>query len=355
MCSLFTCIDNTEASPTQWWARVFSPFAKNAKWWGSRAVPEDKAVPTLVVVRYSGRILRTLFYTDQYVITLPEGHKFPMGKYRMTREMLEREGVFRFEAARLAEIAGVERIHDPEYVRRFINGELPAAAMRKIGFPWSEALVKRTLASVGGTLAATEEALLHGWGGTLAGGTHHAFRAEGSGFCVFNDIAIAIAKLRAEGRVRRAAVIDLDVHQGDGTAAIFQNEPEVMTLSVHCKNNFPLRKQKSTIDVELEAGVGDDEYLETLAKVLPRVWEFEPEIVFYQSGVDGLKSDRLGHLKLTHEGLNERDRMVMSACREQGVPVVVTLGGGYSDPVELSAEAHANTFRMAQEVWEARE
>lgn len=318
-------------------------------------MPTGEVVPTLGVVRYSERILRTLFYTDQYVIALPEGHKFPMGKYRMAREMLERDGVFRFEAARLAEISDIEMVHEAAYVGQFISGELPAAAIRKIGFPWSEALVKRTLASVGGTLAATNEALLHGWGGTLAGGTHHAFTAEGSGFCVFNDIAIAIAKLRSERRIRRAVVIDLDVHQGDGTAAIFQNEPEVMTLSVHCKSNFPLRKQKSTIDVELEAGVGDDEYLETLGDVLPQVWAFEPEIVFYQAGVDGLKSDRLGHLKLTHEGLKERDRMVMSAGRERGLPVVITMGGGYSDPVELAAEAHANTFRMAHEVWEARE
>lgn len=318
-------------------------------------MPTGEVVPTLGVVRYSERILRTLFYTDQYVIALPEGHKFPMGKYRMAREMLEREGIFRFEAAALTEIEDIELVHDPEYVRQFVGGELPAAAIRKIGFPWSEALVKRTLASVGGTLAATNEALLHGWGGTLAGGTHHAFTAEGSGFCVFNDIAIAIAKLRSERRIRRAAVIDLDVHQGDGTAAIFQDEPAVMTLSVHCKSNFPLRKQKSTIDVELEAGVGDDEYLETLGDVLPQVWAFEPEIVFYQAGVDGLKSDRLGHLKLTHEGLKERDRMVMSAGRERGLPVVITMGGGYSDPVGLAAEAHANTFRMAHEVWEAGE
>lgn len=295
--------------------------------------------------------MHTLFYTDQHVIALPEGHKFPMGKYRMVREMLKREGIFRFEAARLAETETIERVHDPEYVGQFMRGELPAAAMRKIGFPWSEALVKRTLASVGGTLAAAEEALLHGWGGTLAGGTHHAFVAEGSGFCVFNDIAIAIAKLRAEGRVRRAAVIDLDVHQGDGTAAIFQSEPDVMTLSVHCKNNFPLRKQTSTIDVELESGVSDDEYLKTLVEILPRVWEFEPDIVFYQSGVDGLKSDRLGHLELSHEGLKERDRMVMAAARARGVPLVVTMGGGYSDPVALAAEAHANTFRVAAEVW----
>src|SRR5579872_2937328 len=155
-----------------------------------------------------------------------------MGKYRMAREMLERDGLFRFEAARLADIETIELVHEREYVRQFVHGELPASAMRKIGFPWSEALVKRTLASVGGTLAATEEALKHGWGGTLAGGTHHAYRAEGSGFCVFNDIAVAIRKLFAQGKIKRAAVIDLDVHQGDGTAQIFEGDNDVFTFSL---------------------------------------------------------------------------------------------------------------------------
>ena len=206
--------------------------------------------------------------------------------------------------------------------------------------------MKRTLASVGGTLSAASEALETGWGGTLAGGTHHAFRGEGSGFCVSNDIAVAIAWLRATGKIKQAAVVDLDVHQGDGTAHIFQDNPEVLTLSVHCKNNFPLRKQVSKIDVELPAGTGDAAYLQVVESVLPRVAEFAPEIVFYQSGVDGLKSDRLGHLELTRAGMRERDRMVMSAVR---VPLVITLGGGYSNPIELTVQAHASTFRIARD------
>jgi len=291
-----------------------------------------------------------LFYTDQYVIPLPEGHKFPIRKYRLLREMLEADGQFELEPAPLADVATIELVHTREYVSAFVEGRLEYAAMRKIGFPWSPELVKRTLASVGGTLAATREALASGWGGTLAGGTHHAFAAEGSGFCVFNDIAIAIRWLQARQKIERAAVVDLDVHQGDGTAQIFCEEPRVLTLSVHCKNNFPLRKQVSKIDVELDAGVGDQEYLEVLGGVLPTVWEFEPQIVFYQSGVDGLKSDVLGKLDLSLEGLKERDRVVITGARELEVPLVITLGGGYSSPIELTAEAHANTFRMAGEL-----
>jgi len=296
---------------------------------------------------------RRLFYTDHHVLPLPVGHKFPIEKYRLLREMLEHDGGFVLERAPLATEEMVELVHDREYVRAFLNGALDPGAMRRIGFPWSEGLVQRTMASVGSTLAATAEALETGWGGTLAGGTHHAFAAEGSGFCVFNDIAVAARWLQRGGGsapVERVAVIDLDVHQGDGTAHIFREDPGVLTLSVHCKNNFPLRKQTSKIDVELESGVGDEEYLRVLERVLPRVWEFEPQAVFYQSGVDGLASDVLGHLKLTHAGLMERDRIVMRGVQGLGVPFVITLGGGYSRPVELTAEAHANTFRVAREV-----
>ena len=269
----------------------------------------------------------------------------------MTRELLEADGCFRFEAAPLADREIIELAHDPEYVRAFLEGTLPAQAMRRIGFPWSEELVKRTLASVGGTLAATEEALATGWGGTLAGGTHHAFRAEGSGFCVFNDIAVAIQWLRTTGRAKRIAVVDLDVHQGDGTAQIFQSEPEILTLSVHCEVNFPFRKQQSKIDVAVAEGVGDEEYLRMLGSILPRVSEFEPEVVFYQAGADPLYSDALGKLKLSHEGLIARDRMVMQSVNRQEVPLVITMGGGYSKPIELTAQAHANTYRVAGEVF----
>jgi len=295
--------------------------------------------------------VKTLFYTDQYTLPLPEGHRFPISKYRLTRELLEAEGRFRFEPAPLADRETIELAHDPEYVTAFLDGSLSAQAMRRIGFPWSEALVMRTLASVGGTLAAAREALATGWGGSLAGGTHHAFRSEGSGYCVFNDIAVAIEWLRRSGKIKRAAVVDLDVHQGDGTAQIFQNEHEVLTLSVHCEVNFPFRKQQSVIDVALAEGIGDEEYLRVLEQVLPRVAEFAPEAVFYQAGVDPLYSDALGKLRLTHEGLMARDRMVMTAVKGIGVPLVITMGGGYSKPIELTAQAHANTYRTADAVF----
>lgn len=297
---------------------------------------------------------RTLFYADHCSIPLPSKHKFPIDKYRILREMLSTDAYFHLEAAPFAQRSDVELIHDAGYVEAFLAGTLGEAAMRKIGFPWSEMLVKRTLASMGGTLAATDQALVTGWGGTLAGGTHHAFVAEGSGFCVFNDIAVAIAKLRSRGIVRKAAVVDLDVHQGDGTAQIFRDQPDVFTLSVHCRNNFPLRKQQSTLDVELDAQVKDDFYLQVLEGVLPQVRTFEPEIIFYQSGVDGLDSDVLGKLSLSLEGLKSRDRMVLELARELEVPLVVTMGGGYSSPIELTAQAHANTFRQAAEVFAGR-
>ena len=296
---------------------------------------------------------RRLFYTDQYAIDLPPEHRFPMPKYRMIRDLLAADGWFDFVAAPLASSDTVELAHDPAYVARFLKGAVSPQDMRRIGFPWSEQLVRRTMASVGGTLSATAEAFSTGWGGTLAGGTHHAFRSEGSGYCVFNDIAVAIQSLRHAGRVSRVAVIDVDVHQGDGTAQIFADEPSVLTFSIHCESNFPFRKQQSKIDVSLVEGTGDEDYLAQLEAVLPRVFEFRPEIVFYQSGVDGLYADALGKLKLTHEGLKQRDRAVMTAVRAAGVPFVVTLGGGYAKPIELTAEAHANTFRVAADVFSA--
>ena len=295
---------------------------------------------------------KILFYTDHYVIPLPEGHRFPIRKYRLTRELLSRDRHFRFEAAPIADRETIELAHDSEYVTSFFEGTLSPQAVRRIGFPWSDALVKRTLASVGGTLAATKEALANTWGGNLAGGTHHAFRSEGSGYCVFNDIAVAIQWLRAKRGIRRIAVIDLDVHQGDGTAQIFQDDSDVLTLSVHCEVNFPFRKQQSRIDVSLPEGVEDERYLAVLAEVLPRVSEFEPEVVFYQAGADPLASDALGKLNLTPEGLIRRDHLVMSSIQELHVPFVITMGGGYSQPVELTAQAHANTFRTAAKVFD---
>lgn len=269
----------------------------------------------------------------------------------MIRERLTGDG-FHLELAPFASIELIKLVHTESYVNDFLSGSLSPTAIRRIGFPWSEGLVRRSLTSLGGTLAAVEDAFACGWGANLAGGTHHAFAEEGAGYCVFNDLAVAIQWLRRDGKIRRAAVIDLDVHQGDGTARIFYGDRDVFTVSVHCRSNFPLRKQESTIDVELPAGTGDDEYLSALDFVLPQAMAFRPEIILYQSGVDALYSDRLGHLALTHAGLIERDRRVMLAARSYDIPFVITLGGGYSLPMELAAEAHANVYRMASQIFD---
>jgi acetoin utilization deacetylase AcuC-like enzyme len=292
-----------------------------------------------------------IFSTDQYQITLPEGHKFPVLKYGMLRRLLENDALFDVTQAPQAQLETVALAHDPAYVEAFVAGRLESAAIRRIGLPWSQALVQRAFASVGGTISASLDALEHGWGATLGGGTHHAFRSEGAGFCVFNDIAVAIHFLRQRKLIHRAAVIDLDVHQGDGTAEIFQDDPEVFTLSIHCQSNFPFRKKRSRLDVPLPDGVEDAEYLRQLNDVLPAAFAFKPDIVFYQSGVDPLASDVLGRLALTHQGLIQRDRTVFAFVQSFGAPFVLTSGGGYSRPIALSAEAHASTYRAAWETF----
>jgi acetoin utilization deacetylase AcuC-like enzyme len=292
-----------------------------------------------------------IFSTDQYQITLPQGHKFPVLKYGMLRQTLEKEALFDVVQAPLSDADTVALAHDPAYVDAFVNGTLGPAAVRRIGFPWSQVLVQRAFASVGGTINASLHAMEHGWGATLGGGTHHAFRSEGAGFCVFNDIAVAIQFLRKRKLIQRAAVIDLDVHQGDGTAEIFQDDPDVFTFSIHGQNNFPFRKKHSRLDVPLPDGVEDAEYLRQLKESLPAAFAFKPDIVFYQSGVDPLASDVLGRLSLTHQGLIHRDRTVFDYARSFAAPFVLTSGGGYSRPIERSAEAHANTFRTAWQVF----
>lgn len=284
-----------------------------------------------------------LYSCDHHDIPLPPGHKFPLAKYRLLRERLE--PYFQIERAAPADAESICLAHDPAYVSAFLDGSLSPQIIRRIGFPWSPGLVARTLCSVGATLAATRTALETGFGGALAGGTHHAFYNEGAGFCVFNDIAVAI---RANGL--RAAVIDLDVHQGDGTAAIFAGDPEVLTISLHDQNNFPFRKQLSSIDVAFPDDTGDDGYLEALRQVLPQAIDFGPHIIFYQSGVDALISDKLGLLALTPQGLQERDRLVFETVKRAGLPVVTVLGGGYSEPIQLTVDAHAVTFQTAARI-----
>jgi acetoin utilization deacetylase AcuC-like enzyme len=309
--------------------------------------------PNYSGITYYGSLMTplSLFYCDHYHLPLPAGHKFPITKYRLLRAALEEEPRFHFQPADPAPLHLISRVHNPDYVEQFLNGTLAPAAMRRIGFPWSPELVNRTLASVGGTLSATAAAVQRGLGGTLAGGTHHAYRGEGSGFCVLNDIAIAVEWVRFEHGFKKIAIIDLDVHQGDGTAAIFQNDPTVFTLSLHGAHNFPFRKQTSVLDIPLSDGTNDEEYLWVLRPALEKVWEFGPAMIFYQSGVDALASDRLGRLALTKDGLRQRDALVLRQTKQLGIPLIITLGGGYSDPIELTVEAHAQTFRTAADVF----
>lgn len=292
-----------------------------------------------------------LFYCDHHHFPLPPGHKFPLSKYRLLRERIAQDPRFTLTASPFANTEDLLRVHAAEYVDAFLQGTISHLAMRRIGFPWSPELVNRTLASAGGTLMAAHAALTTGFGGNLAGGTHHAFRSEGSGFCVFNDMAVSIAYARAERRMTRAAVIDLDVHQGDGTAAIFSGDPGVFTLSIHGAGNFPFRKQMSSLDLELPDKADDQLYLDTLESGLRHVWEFGPELVFFQSGVDALESDRLGRLSVTRAGLLKRDRLVLEETKRRAIPVVVTLGGGYSEPVDLTVDAHQDTFLTAADVY----
>jgi acetoin utilization deacetylase AcuC-like enzyme len=296
-------------------------------------------------------------YSHRYVIKLPDNHTFPIVKYSMIRDRLVGEGTLNtseiFEP-HLAERDHIILVHTPDYYDRLVEGLLTAREVRRLGLPWSESLVSRSRFSVAGTLSAARAALRDGVGANLGGGTHHAFSDHGEGFCVLNDIAIAIRVLRSEGSINRAAVIDCDVHQGNGTAAIFKDDPEVFTLSLHGEKNYPLVKQQSTVDVALADGTGDEEYLASLAHHLsPILDRFRPDIVFYQAGVDPFEGDRLGKLSLSHEGLMRRDVLVFTGCRARSIPCVITLGGGYARDVNDTVEAHCNTIRAARGVFEA--
>ena len=275
-----------------------------------------------------------------------------MTKYRLLRERLVQGGVLAADELReagLIDRSSLLLAHAPEYLDAVFSGTLEFAALRRLGFPWSKGLVARSRASVFGTVAAAREALEAGFGGNLAGGTHHAFADHGNGFCVFNDIAVAARVLQREGLIDRAVVVDLDVHQGDGTASIFAGDESVFTFSMHGAKNFPFRKERSRLDVELPDHCGDAEYLEQLERHLPRVLDAAgAQILFYQAGVDPLAEDVLGRLDLTLEGLRRRDRIVLQAARARGLPLVLTLGGGYAKPIELSVRAHLGTWVEAR-------
>ena len=291
-------------------------------------------------------------YSDHYTIELPANHSFPIQKYRLIREQLVTEGVLGSEdllEPTLVAPTDVRLVHTDAYWAQLTSGTLSANAIRRLGLPWSEALVRRSRASVQGTLTAARIAIRDGVAINLAGGTHHAFPDRGEGYCVLNDIAIATRCLQRDAWMQRMAVIDCDVHQGNGTAAIFANEPDVYTFSIHGANNFPLVKVPGKLDIGLPDGTGDEEYLRILETTVARILaEFRPGLIFYLAGVDPHERDRLGRLRLTHEGLRRRDEFVLQACRDAGIPVAITLGGGYGQDLQDTVEAHCDTVRAAR-------
>jgi acetoin utilization deacetylase AcuC-like enzyme len=293
----------------------------------------------------------TVWSSARYTFPLPDGHRFPVEKYAMLRQRVIEEGIVPAERvldpARAPDDA-LTLVHSADYLRRFTTGALDAAEVRRLGFPWSPALVERSYRAVGGTIAAARHALGHGIAMNLAGGTHHAFPDHGEGFCVFNDVAVAIRLLQREGAIRRAAVIDLDVHQGNGTHAIFADDESVFTFSMHGGRNYPFHKVPGTLDVELADGTGDDEYLERLMELLPDVIaSAAPDIVFYIAGADPHEGDKLGRLRLTFDGLARRDAYVLERCREVGLPVAIAIGGGYGTAIVDTVSVHARTVSIA--------
>ena len=293
-----------------------------------------------------------LFYCDEFVLPLPPGHRFPMEKYRLLRERLAASGEFDasdFAVPPAATFTELTRAHAPDYVLRVERGELTAADIRAIGFPWSSQMVERSKRSSGATIAACRAALREGVAANLAGGTHHAFYDRGEGFCVFNDAAISARAMQAEGLAKRVLVIDADVHQGNGTAAILSGDDSIFTFSIHGANNFPFTKEQSDLDIELADGADDMAYEQALARGLAQTFaQISPQLVIYLAGADPFAGDRLGRLQLTKAGLIKRDEMVFAACRERGIALAIAMAGGYARAIADTVEIHANTILAAR-------
>jgi len=299
------------------------------------------------------------YYADHFVLPLPEGHRFPMRKYSRLRDRLGAEltGVVMREAPAASD-GELALVHTPDYIQAVSIGRLEATAQREIGFPWSPAMAERARRSVGATVAAARDALVQGLAGNLAGGTHHAYAHKGGGFCVFNDIAVTARLMQAEAwrdhrRSMNVAVIDLDVHQGNGTAHIFANDPSVFTLSVHGEKNFPFRKEASDLDVGLPDGCTDEPYLAALEQALQSLQDrFDPHLVVYLAGADPHEGDRLGRLKLTADGMQARDRVVMDWAWQRRLPVVMCMGGGYGHDIETTVQVQMQTWAVALSYWQ---
>jgi len=300
-----------------------------------------------------------LFYTDVFVLPLPAGHRFPMEKYSRLRERLLSSGAFTTADFHLPHAASDEelaRAHDLDYIRQISHGTLAEKAMKAIGFPWSPGMVERSRRSAGATLCACRAALEDGVSANLAGGTHHAFRDRGEGFCVFNDAAVAARAIQAEGRASRILVLDCDVHQGNGTAAILRGDESIFTFSMHGARNFPFEKEESDLDIELPDGCSDDAYLLRLDEGLSTAFDLaRPDLVIYLAGADPYRDDRLGRLGLSIEGLLERDRRVFAHAKSLGAPVAMAMAGGYARQIDDTVTIHANTIIAAKHCWKTAE
>ena len=295
-----------------------------------------------------------VFYSDQFVLPLPEGHRFPMRKYSMLREKVAANGICAPDELRVPHAvtdAEILRAHDPGYLKKVVTGGLSPKEMRRIGFPWTERMVERSHRASGGTVDACRAAIEEGLAANLAGGTHHAFRDRGEGFCVLNDSAIAARTLKSEGLVDKVVILDTDVHQGNGTAAILSGDTHVFTFSIHGAKNFPFRKEESDLDVGLPDGADDGEYLAALERGIEEALaRSEADLAIFLAGADPYEDDRLGRLSVSKEGLAERDRLVLESCRERGLPVAVTMVGGYARNVEKTVDIHFRTVSRAAEL-----
>lgn len=296
-----------------------------------------------------------LFSSDQFRLPLPDGHRFPAEKYTLLRQRVEENGLVGAGELEVPEPASFEHLclaHLPAYIESVFQGTLSEKEIRRIGFPWTPELVERSRRSVGGTIAACRSALQSGVGANLAGGTHHAYEDHGEGYCVFNDCAVAARLMQAEARARRILIVDCDVHQGNGTAAIFASDPDVFTFSIHAEKNFPFHKEQSDLDIALPDQTGDEAYLEALdAGVAEAFEQARADLVIYLAGADPFVDDSLGRLSLTKRGLCERDELVFRACKQAGLPVAITMAGGYASDIRDSVDIHYQTLSLAKGIF----
>lgn len=296
-----------------------------------------------------------VYYSPQYYADIGENHIFPMRKFERVRERLLREGTLRAEQIvepRPASVTDTLLVHTDDYITRLRSGMLSERELRRLGLPWSRGLVRRSFMATGGTISAARRALESGIGSNLAGGTHHAFADRGEGFCVLNDVAIAIRALRRDELIERAGIVDCDVHQGNGTATIFEADGRVFTFSMHGAKNYPLFKARSSLDIELADNMGDEEYLQILRENLSRVFAHNPQILFYLGGADPFAGDKLGRLALSIEGLRARDEIVLREAHARRVPIVTVMSGGYAAHIADTVEIHCNTIRAVREIYE---